>query len=121
MVKPVERLQVEIDAMEVKKEPAKQPTFMQIVRHPVTYALIVIVTVFNLVFYYIIDLNKDSREEERKLNERMLEMQGSLYQQMIDEIRPAVNKVTEAATKVDSAAVKVDSVAQQQKMKGGKK
>ncbi|WP_166336740.1 hypothetical protein [Sphingobacterium chungjuense] len=95
----------------------QKPSFMQIVNHPVTYAMIVIVTVFNLVFYYIIDLNKDSREAERKLNEKMLEMQGGLYQQMIDEIRPAVNKVTEAAIKVDSAAVKVDSVAQQQKGK----
>lgn len=102
-----------------EQQPNKQPTFMQIVRHPITYAMIVIVSVFWSVFYFIID-------RETTNNDRMLDMQGKLYQQMIEEVRkqvtPAVDRVNEAATKVDSAAVRVDSVARQQKeMKGGKK
>ncbi len=99
-------------------QPAKQPTFMQIVRHPVTYALLVVVSVFWFVLYWVTD-------RESSQNDKMLEMQDRLYQQMIEEVRkqvtPAVEKVNESATKVDSAAVKVDSVAQQLKIKGGKK
>ncbi|CDT03490.1 hypothetical protein BN1088_1433007 [Sphingobacterium sp. PM2-P1-29] len=106
-------------AEEIKEK--QQPTFMQIVKHPVTYALFVVVSVFWAVFYLIIDVNKDSRESDRKQADRMLEMQDRLYKQMIEEVKqqvtPAVNKVNEAATKVDSAAVKVDSIAQQQKRK----
>ncbi|MDH5825778.1 hypothetical protein [Sphingobacterium faecium] len=102
--------------MEDKK--VQQPTFLQIVRHPVTYALVVVVSVFWTVLYYVTD-------RESSQNDKMLEMQDRLYKQMIEEVRqqvtPAVNKVNEAATKVDSAAVKVDSVAQQQKRRGGKR
>lgn len=103
-------------AEEVKEK--QQPTFMQIVRHPVTYALVVVVSVFWFVLYYVTD-------RESSQNDKMLEMQDRLYKQMIEEVKqqvtPAVNKVNEAATKVDSAAVKVDSVAQQQKRRGGKR
>ncbi|WP_166336182.1 hypothetical protein [Sphingobacterium chungjuense] len=94
---------------------AVRPSLAQVANHPVSYAMVVIVTVFNLVFYYIVDLNKDSRDTERQLNEKMLELQRGLYQQIIQEIRPAVEKVTEAANKVDSAVVAVDSVVQKQK------
>ncbi|MBB2951956.1 hypothetical protein [Sphingobacterium sp. JUb56] len=111
--------------MAEEKVVQKKPTFAQVVNHPVTYALLVIVSVFWAVFYLIIDVNKDSRESDRKQADKMLEMQDRLYKQMIEEVKqqvtPAVNKVNEAATKVDSAAVKVDSIAQQQKRKGGKR
>jgi hypothetical protein len=104
--------------MAEEKAPQKQPTFMQIVRHPVTYALVVVVSVFWFVLYYVTD-------RESSQNDKMLEMQDRLYKQMIEEVKqqvtPAVNKVNEAATKVDSAAVKVDSVAQQQKERNGGK
>lgn len=98
-----------------QNENSSRPSLSQVASHPVSYALIVIVTVFNLVFYYIVDLNKDSRDTERQLNEKMLELQSGLYQQIIQEIRPAVEKVTEASNKVDSAVVAVDSIVQKQK------
>ncbi|MFD2599896.1 hypothetical protein ACFSQ3_13140 [Sphingobacterium corticis] len=92
----------------------QKPSFMQVVNHPVTYALITVVSVFWFVLYYVTDRSD-------KHNQQMTEMQDRLYQQMIEEVRnqvsPAVDKVTQAAIKVDSAAVKVDSVAQQQKGK----
>ncbi len=105
--------------MAEEKKEQQQPSFMQIVRHPVTYALITVVSVFWFVLYWVTDRG-DSQ------NDKMIEMQDRLYKQMIEEVRkqvtPAVDKVNQAATKVDSAAVKVDSVAQQQKLKkGGKK
>ncbi|MCL7987722.1 hypothetical protein M8998_07210 [Sphingobacterium sp. lm-10] len=94
----------------------QKPSFMQVVNHPVTYALITIVSVFWYVLYYVTD-RSDTHTKQ------MTEMQDKLYKQMIEEVRkqvtPAVDKVKEAAIKVDSAAVKVDSVAQQQK--GAKK
>lgn len=95
-------------------ETNQKPTFRQVVNHPVTYALIVVVTVFNILFYWIIDFNKDSRETERKLNEKIIETQDRLYNKMIEEIRPTIKKVDDAAEKVDSAAVKVGEVAQKQ-------
>lgn len=92
----------------------QKPSFMQVVNHPVTYALIVVVSVFWYVLYYVTD-RSDAHTKQ------MTEMQDKLYKQMIEEVRkqvtPAVDKVKEAAIKVDSAAVKVDSVAQQQKGK----
>ncbi|MGX1639458.1 hypothetical protein [Sphingobacterium sp. NPDC055431] len=97
---------------------SKQPTFMQIVSHPVTYALMVVVSVFWFVLYWVTDRG-DSQ------NDKMIQMQDRLYQQMIEEVRkqvtPAVDRVNEAATKVDSAAIRVDSVAQQQKLRKGVK
>lgn len=112
--------------MAEEKKELKQPTFLQIVRHPVTYALVVVVSVFWGVFYFILDVNKDSRKRDREQADKMIEMQDRLYKQMLEEVKsrvePAVEKVNQAATKVDSAAVKVDSVAQQQKLrKGGRK
>lgn len=109
--------------MAEERKGQQQPTFMQIVRHPVTYALFIVVSVFWAVFYLIIDVNKDSRERDQKQNDKMIEIQDRLYKQMLEEVKnrvePAVEKVNQAATKVDSAAVKVDSVAQQQKVKKG--
>lgn len=101
--------------MAEEKKEQQQPSFMQIVRHPVTYALVVVVSVFWFVLYWVTG-SKDTQ----------LEREAKLYQMVIEEVRkqvtPAVDKVNQAATKVDSAAVKVDSVAQQQKQrKGGRK
>ncbi|WP_293942323.1 hypothetical protein [Sphingobacterium sp. UBA7249] len=85
---------------------------MQIVSHPVTYALMVVVSVFWFVLYWVTDRG-DSQ------NVKMIQSQDGLYRQMIEEVRkhvtPAVDRINEAATKVDSAAIRVDSVAQQQK------
>lgn len=102
--------------MAEEKKEQQQPSFLQIARHPVTYALVTVVSVFWFVLYWVADRG-DSQ------NDKMIEMQDRLYKQMIEEVRkqvtPAVDKVNQAATKVDSAAVKVDSVAQQQKQRKG--
>lgn len=101
----------------------KQPkaTFKQVMGSPVTYALIIVVGAFQMLFSWVIYFNNDSRDVERKMNDKMLEQQERLYEKMIDMVTPAVNKVNESATKVDSAVIRVDSVAQQLKEKKGVK
>jgi len=101
----------------------KQPkaTFRQVMGSPVTYALIIVVGAFQMLFSWVIYFNNDSRDVERKMNDKMLEQQERLYEKMIQMVTPAVNKVNESATKVDSAVVRVDSVAQQLREKKGAK
>ena len=75
----------------------QQPTFMQIVKHPVTYALVIVVSVFWYVLYYI----GDSKQEQ-------LDREAKLYNMVIEEVRKQVPK--EVSSQVKPIAEKVDTI-----------
>ncbi|PPK97842.1 hypothetical protein SAMN05444682_1273 [Parapedobacter indicus] len=52
--------------MEPIRTPGKQPTFSQIVKHPVSYALYVIVAVFTSLIWWLTTQNDNCREELAK-------------------------------------------------------
>lgn len=70
-------------------------TFDQIARHPVTYALIVIVS----VFWWTLDYIGDSKKEQ-------LDREAKLYEMVIEEVRKQVQPI---AKKVDTIKMDADS------------
>lgn len=76
-------------------ENQKQPTFLQIVKHPVTYALVIVVSVFWYVLYYVSDSKKEQLDREAKL-----------YEMVIEEVRKQVKPI---ANKVDTIKMDADS------------
>ncbi|HIY74820.1 MAG TPA: hypothetical protein H9825_01040 [Candidatus Sphingobacterium stercorigallinarum] len=88
-----------MERKEQPNQPAKQPTFLQIVKHPVTYALMVVVSVFWFALYYIAD-SKDSQ----------LDREGQLYERIIEEVRRQ-NKL-EIREQLKPISDKVDTIRQ---------
>ncbi|GHE34969.1 hypothetical protein [Sphingobacterium griseoflavum] len=92
--------------MELKEQPnqpAKQPTFLQIVKHPVTYALMVVVSVFWFVLYYIADSKDNQLDREGVLYERIIEeVRKQNKQEISDQIKPIAAKVDTIKEKADS-------------------
>lgn len=92
-----------MEQKELQNQPAKQPTFMQIVRHPVTYALMVVVSVFWFVLYYIADSKDSQLDREGKLYERIIEeVRLQNKQEITDQIKPIAEKVDTISQKADS-------------------
>ena len=91
--------------MEQRKEQqnGKQPTFMQIVKHPVTYALMVVVSVFWFVLYYISDSKDSQLEREAKLYDRIIEeVRKQSKQEVTEQIKPIAEKVDTIKQTADS-------------------
>lgn len=92
-----------MEQKELQNQPGKQPTFMQIVKHPVTYALMVVVSVFWFVLYYIADSKDSQLDREGKLYERIIEeVRLQNKQEITDQIRPIAEKVDTISQKADS-------------------
>ncbi|MVZ65047.1 hypothetical protein GQF61_04230 [Sphingobacterium sp. DK4209] len=81
----------------------QQPTFMQIVKHPITYALLVVVSVFWYVLYYTTDGKDEQMEREAKLYERIIEeVRKQSKQEITDQIEPIAKKVDTISANADS-------------------
>ena len=88
---------------EQQNQPANQPTFMQIVRHPVTYALMVVVSVFWFVLYYIADSKDSQLDREARLYDRIIEeVRKQSKQEITEQITPIAEKVDTIKQKADS-------------------
>lgn len=81
----------------------QQPTFMQIVKHPVTYALIIVVSVFWFVLYYTTDGKDEQMKREAKLYERIIEeVRKQSKQEITEQITPIAKKVDTISANADS-------------------
>lgn len=88
---------------ELQNKPAKQPTFMQIVRHPVTYALMVVVSFCWFILYYIADSKDSQLDREGKLYERIIEeVRKQSKQEITEQIKPIAEKVDTIKQTADS-------------------
>lgn len=86
-----------------QKEQQKQPTFLQIVRHPVTYALMVVVSVFWFVLYYIADSKDNQLNREAELYDRIIEeVRKQSKQEIKEQIKPIAEKVDTIKQTADS-------------------
>ena len=90
-------------------ENQKQPTFLQIVKHPVTYALMVVVSVFWYVLYYIGDSKQEQLDREAKLYERVIEeVRRQVPQEVSSPVKPIADKVDTIKMDADSTFKKIN-------------
>lgn len=88
----------------------QQPTFMQIVRHPVTYALIVVVSVFWFVLYYVTGSKDTQIEREAKLYEMVIEeVRKQVPKEVSHQVKPIADKVDTISVTADSTFKKINS------------
>ncbi|WP_293933126.1 hypothetical protein [Sphingobacterium sp. UBA6645] len=81
----------------------QQPTFMQIVRHPITYALVVVVSVFWYVLYYTTGGKDEQMEREARLYERIIEeVRKQSKEEITEQIKPIAKKVDTISANADS-------------------
>lgn len=83
---------------------------MQIVGHPVTYALVIVVSVFWYVLYYVSDSKQEQLDREAHLYKMIIqEVRSQVPQEVSQQIKPIADKVDTISQNADSTFKRINN------------